>query len=357
METLNSPASSSRVSSGTSSARLSLAAPMPSASAQLAAGILGVGAYVPERILTNHDLEAIVETNDEWIRTRTGISERRIAAADETTTDLAEKAARRALEAAGVAAQDVQLVIVATSTADYPFPATASLLQDRLGCRGAAFDMSAACSGWVYGLVTASQFIATGAVQTALVVGAEVMSRVVDWSDRSTCILFGDGAGAAVLGPVASGGGVLGFDLGSDGSGGPLLTIEGDAPEVAHAPARSRGRITQNGREVYRFAVNVLGESVLRALASSGVAPAEVDLLVPHQANIRIIEAAAKRLELPMERVFVNLQKFGNTSAASIPIALAEGVEQGHIRDGDMLALAGFGGGLTWASCVLKWGR
>ncbi len=320
------------------------------------AGILGVGAYVPERIFTNHDLAKIVETSDEWIRTRTGIGERRLAADDETTTDLAEKAARRALEAAGVEPRDVQLVIVATSTAEYAFPSTASLLQGRLGCQGAAFDLAAACSGWVYGLVTASQFISTGAVKTALVVGAEVMSRALDWDDRTTCILFGDGAGAAVLGPVVPTGGVLGFDLGSDGSGGPLLALNGEPKQAANAPVRSRGHITQNGREVYRFAVNVLGESVLRALGSSKLSPSDIDLLVPHQANIRIIEAAAKRLDLPMEKVLVNLQKFGNTSAASIPLALAEGVEQGRINDGDTLALAGFGGGLTWASCILKWG-
>ncbi|HVF10078.1 MAG TPA: beta-ketoacyl-ACP synthase III [Abditibacteriaceae bacterium] len=329
----------------------------------LMAGITGLGYYVPQRVLTNADLERMVETNDEWIRARTGIRERRIAAADESTADLAENAARQALQDAGVSPGDVQLIIVATCTPDYQFPSTASLLQDRLRCSCAAFDLETACSGFGYALVVAQQFIATGAARTVLVVGAEVMSRILDWSDRTTCILFGDGAGAAVVQAVPHGFGVLGFDLGSDGSGGELLKVEmnaratpGDSIDSDHrlaaAPPR---RIVQNGREVYRFAVNVMGESALRALASCGIASEDVDLFVPHQANIRIIEASAKRLKLDAARVFINVDKYGNTSAASIPIALCEARAQGRIKHGDTVVTVGFGGGLTWASTVMRW--
>jgi len=327
------------------------------------AGITGLGYYVPRRVLTNAELERIVDTNDEWIRTRTGISKRHLAADDESTADLAEKAARQALRDAGVSPQDIQLIIVATCTPDYQgFPSTASLLQDRLQCSCAAFDLGAACSGFVYALVTAQQFIATGAAQNVLVVGAEVLSRIVDWSDRNTCVLFGDGAGAAVLQAVQPGYGMLGFDLGSDGSGGELLKVErGDGAgldtgaEHIGLLTACRNRIIQNGREVYRFAVNVMGESALRALHTCGIASEDVDLFVPHQANVRIIDAAAKRLRLPSEKVFVNVDKYGNTSAASVPIALCEAREQGRIRSGDTVVMVGFGGGLTWASCVMKW--
>jgi 3-oxoacyl-[acyl-carrier-protein] synthase-3 len=338
----------------------------------VAAGITGLGFYVPERVLTNDDLTALgVETNDEWIRSRTGIRERHIAADGEGTADLAEHAARRALEDAGLTPDDVQLIIVATCTPDYQFPSTASLLQDRLGCTCAAFDLGAACSGFVYALVTAQQFIATGALKTVLIVGAEAMSRIVDWSDRSTCVLFGDGAGAAVVQAVDPGYGVLSFDLGSDGSGGELLKVViGDEPVtsglVIPEPGRetgselpqstSRRKIFQNGREVYRFAVNIMGESAVRTLDKVGINSADVDLFVPHQANVRIIDAAAKRLSLPSEKVFVNVDKYGNTSAASVAIALAEAREQGRIKPGDLIVTVGFGAGLTWASAVMRWG-
>jgi 3-oxoacyl-[acyl-carrier-protein] synthase-3 len=316
-----------------------------------AAGITGLGLYLPERILTNKELEKMVETDDEWIRSRTGISERRIAAADQFTADLAEQAGRAALEDAGVLPSQVGLIIVATCTEDYQFPSTASLIQNRLGTTCGAFGLSAACSGFAYALVTASQFIATGAYDTILVVAAETMSRIVDWTDRSTCILFGDGAGAAVVQTVPDGSGVLGFDLGSDGSGGDLLK----ASCRLHPENEESQYVVQNGREVYRFAVKVMGESALRALKNAGLSTQDVDLLVPHQANIRIIDAAAKRLELPSEKVFVNLEKYGNTSAASIPIALYEAREAGKIKPGDTVAIIGFGGGLTWASCIMKW--
>lgn len=316
-----------------------------------AAGITGLGLYLPERILTNAELETMVETNDEWIRSRTGISERRIAAPGQLTADLAEHAARAALEDANIKASEVQLIIVATCTEDYQFPSTASLIQNRLGASCGAFDLSAACSGFVYALVTASQFIATSAYDTILVVAAETMSSIVDWTDRNTCILFGDGAGAAVMQAAPEGRGVLGFDLGSDGSGGDLLK----ASCRLHPETGESQYVVQNGREVYRFAVNVMGESALRAIEKSGLSTANVDLLVPHQANIRIIESAAKRLDLPSEKVFVNLEKYGNTSAASIPIALCEARNAGKIKSGDTIVTVGFGGGLTWASCAMKW--
>ncbi|MBV9864814.1 MAG: ketoacyl-ACP synthase III [Abitibacteriaceae bacterium] len=351
----------------------------------LAAGITGLGCYLPERVLTNDDLEHFVDTTDEWIVSRTGIRERHIAAPNESTADLAERAARLAMQDAGVGPEDIDLIIVATCTPDYQFPSTASLLQDRLKCSCAAFDLGAACSGFVYSLVVAQQFIATRALRTVLVVGAEVMSRIVDWTDRGTCVLFGDGAGAAVVQPVESGFGLLSFDLGSDGSGGDLLkvAIEDDPTVKTFAPIAPcatcagdgnlppsaalngnhndsdgnlpRRRIFQNGREVYRFAVKVMGESAVRALAKSGIKSEDIDLLVPHQANIRIIDAAANRLGLPPEKVFINVEKYGNTSGASIPIALYEAREQGRLKHGDTVVTVGFGGGLTWAAGVMKW--
>lgn len=363
----------------------------------LAAGITGLGCYLPERIVTNADLEHLVDTTDEWIFSRTGIRERHLAADDESTTDLAEGAARRALQDAGIGPEAVDLIIVATCTPEYAFPSTASLLQDRLKCTCPAFDLSAACSGFVYAMVMGEQFVATGAARTVLVVGAEILSRIVDWSDRSTCVLFGDGAGAAVLQPAPPGLGIMGFDLGADGSGGDLLKVAGDDvptlrtffPKllpgsgdpatsgdpgteyvnsdaigregaahpcaVDHSRQVTSPRIIQNGREVYRFAVNVMGESASRALRKCGIHSDQVDLFVPHQANIRIIEAAARRLGLPHDKIFANVEKYGNTSAASIPIALYEAREQGRIRPGDTIVTVGFGGGLTWASCVMKW--
>lgn len=319
------------------------------------AAITGLGAYLPEKVLTNADLEKLVDTNDEWIRSRTGIAERRIAADNEFTADLAEKAARAALKDAGVAPSEVQLVIVATCTPDYQFPATAALLQHRLGCTAAAFDLEAACSGFVYGLVVAQQFIATGAVDTVLVVGAEVMSRILDWNDRNTCVLFGDGAGAAVVQAAPQGYGVIGIDLGANGAGGELLKVEIDPKDAEGVSCATPRKIYQNGKEVYRFAVNVIGESAVRAAQNASLEPSKVDLLVPHQANIRIIESAAKRMGLPMEKVFVNVHKYGNTSAASIPIALCEARDEGRLKHDDNIVIVGFGAGLTWAGAAIKW--
>lgn len=313
------------------------------------AGITGLGHYAPKRVLTNFDLEKIVETNDEWIRSRTGIAQRHIVAEGESTADIAYNSAVSALADANISAEEIDLIIVATCTPDFHFPATAAVVQDRLGAKCAAFDLEAACSGFVYGLVTASQFIATGSMRNILVIGAEVMSRVVDWQDRNTAVLFGDGAGAAVVSAVPEGYGLLGFDLGANGAGGPLLKCS------VRAESGENGKIFQNGREVYKFAVHAMGESAVRALESCGLTGQDVDLLVPHQANIRIIESAAKRLEMPMDKVFVNLQDYGNTSAATIPLALSEAKAEGRFKRGDTVVVVGFGAGLTWASGVLKW--
>lgn len=310
------------------------------------AGIVGLGHFAPARILTNFDLEKIVETNDEWIRSRTGIAQRHLVSNGESTADLAYQAALGALQDARIGADSLDLIIVATCTPDFHFPATAAVVQDRLGAKCAAFDLEAACSGFVYGLVVAAQFIASGAMKNVLVIGAEAMSRVVDWSDRNTAVLFGDGAGAAVVSAVPPEFGLLGFDLGADGAGGALLRC---------AVGSEHSKVVQNGREVYKFAVHAMGESAVRALDKCNLSGDDVDLLVPHQANIRIIESAAKRLGMPMERVFVNLQNYGNTSAASIPIALSEAQKEGHLKRGDTVVVVGFGAGLTWASGVLKW--
>ncbi len=319
--------------------------------------------FLPDRVLDNAQLEQIVETDDAWILSRTGIRERRIAAPNETTAVLATNAARQALQNAALEAHDVDLIIVATSTPEGAFPSTASQVQHALGAVCGAFDLAAACAGFTYALATAAQFVQNGVCRNVLVVGADRLSRITDWSDRNTCVLFGDGAGAVVVGRVPAGYGLLGLDMGSDGAGADLLRVEKFAPENAieysnRSPlgeeAQDR-RIFQNGREVYKFAVQIMGETALRAVEKSGMKAEDVSLLVPHQANIRIIESAAKRLNLPMERVFVNLEKYGNTDAATIPIALCEARQQGRIERDDVVVTVGFGGGLAWSSCVLKW--
>ena len=324
-----------------------------------AVGIIGSGKYVPERVLTNQQLERMVETNDEWIVTRTGIRERRIAAKDEATSDLAYQASKRALDAAGLTAEDIDLIIVATVTPDMFFPSTACLLQDKLGARkAAAFDLSAACSGFIYGLATATSMIKTGMYRHVLVVGAECLSRITDYTDRNTCILFGDGAGAVVLGPVAEGRGFKSFELGADGSGGELLKVCGGGsrmPSMAETVDSKAHYIYMAGSEVFKFAVRIMGGAAEDALRKAGLEKGDIDLLVPHQANIRIIQSALNRLDLPEDKCMINLDKYGNVSAASIPIALAEAVEQGKVKEGDCLVLVGFGGGLTWGASVLIW--
>ncbi|MFC4775431.1 beta-ketoacyl-ACP synthase III [Paenibacillus sp. GCM10023252] len=322
-------------------------------------GIIGSGKYVPERILTNQELEQMVETNDEWIVTRTGIRERRIAAPEQATSDLALKASLDAVAAAGITVEDIDLIIVATITPDMYFPSTACLLQEKLGAkRAAAFDLSAACSGFIYGLATASSMIASGMYKHVLVVGAECLSRITDYTDRNTCILFGDGAGAVVLGQVAEGRGFQSFQLGADGAGGELLKVCGGGSKVpasAESVEAKQHFIHMAGNDVFKFAVRIMGSAAEEALHKAGKTKEEIDLLVPHQANIRIIQSALHRLDLPEEKCMVNLDKYGNVSAASIPIALAEAVEQGRVKEGDCLVLVGFGGGLTWGASVLIW--
>lgn len=320
------------------------------------AGILGVGSAVPQRVLTNHDLERMVDTSDEWISTRTGIKERRISESTDRTSDYATLAALKAMERAGVDPMELDLIIVATLTPDKFCPPTACIVQDRIGARrAAAFDLSAACSGFVYALDVAARGVEAGAYQRVLVIGADLLSHVTDYTDRSTCVLFGDGAGAAVVGPVERGG-ILSTYLGADGSGGSKLTV----PAVRDREAEGSGGdeksyIRMEGNEVFKFAVRVMPEAALEALRRAGIPAEEVDLFIPHQANIRIIDAAAKRLGIGSDKVFVNVHKYGNTSAASIPLALDEALDEGRIQEGDTLVLVGFGGGLTWAASVVEW--
>lgn len=322
-------------------------------------GILGTGKYVPERVLTNRDLEQTVDTNDEWIVTRTGIRERRLASEQQASSDLALEAARIALDKSGVSAEQLDLIIVATITPDMSFPSTACILQDKLGARkAAAFDLSAACSGFIYGLANAVNFIAAGIYKHALVIGAECLSKITDYTDRNTCILFGDGAGAVVLGEVAEGRGFRSFELGADGSGGDLLKLEGGGSRYPATPQSLESKlhyISMAGRDVFKFAVRIMGSSAEEALRKAGLDKSDIDLLVPHQANIRIIQAALERLKLSEEKCMINLDRYGNVSAASIPIALAEADEQGRAKPGDCIVLVGFGGGLTWGASVLIW--
>ncbi|MBM7586511.1 3-oxoacyl-[acyl-carrier-protein] synthase-3 [Bacillus pakistanensis] len=309
------------------------------------AGVIGIGRYVPEHVVTNHDLEKRMDTSDEWIRTRTGIEERRIAK-DFDTSDLAYEAAMRSIEDAKIKPEEIDLILVATVTPDKPFPSVATMLQDRLGAnRAAAMDISAACAGFMYGMVTAKQFIESGAYKHILVIGVEKLSKITDWEDRNTAVLFGDGAGAVIMGPVSEGKGILAFELGADGSGGKHLYQE-------------RGKyIYMNGREVFKFAVRQMGESAINVIEKAGLVKEDVDFLIPHQANIRIMESSRQRLELPEEKMSKTVHKYGNTSAASIPISLVEELEAGKIKDGDTIVMVGFGGGLTWGAIVLKWGR
>ena len=325
-----------------------------------AAGITGIGFSVPSRVMTNHDLEKMVDTSDDWIFSRTGISERRILEPGRATSDMATEAANRALASGDVSPEQVDLIIVATCTPDMIFPSTASLVQDRIGAKhAAAFDLSAACSGMIYAMSVATQFVATRAYDTVLVIGAEALSRITDWSDRSTCVLFGDGASAAVIQAVPDGKGFLSFHLGSDGSGAEMLKIEAGGsrmPASAESVAGSCHTIKMAGNEVFRFAITIVAEAGRVALDLAGLTIDDVDLFVPHQANIRIIDSAAKRLGIPQEKIFTNVDRYGNTSAASVGIALAEASESGRLRPGDTTLLVGFGAGLSWASAVLRWG-
>jgi 3-oxoacyl-[acyl-carrier-protein] synthase-3 len=315
---------------------------------------------VPEKILTNDDLAQMVDTNDEWIRSRTGIEQRHIAAKNQTTASLATDAAVKALRMAKLGPDEVDLIIVSTSSPEHTFPATASLVQDRLGAENAgAFDLSAACSGFIYALNMASQSIQTGAVRNAIVIGAETLSRIVDWNDRNTCILFGDGAGAFVLQADPSEvGGVLSSVMRSDGSGSNLLSLPGGGsahPATSQTVLDGLHFIHMNGREVFRFATRVMAAASLEAVEKAGMEMDQIQWIIPHQANLRIIEAAARGLKMPMEQFIVNVQKYGNTSTASIPIAAVEAAEKGQLQRGDNIVIVGFGAGLTWGSAVVRW--
>lgn len=325
----------------------------------LRARIISTGSYAPQKKLTNQDLEKLVETTDLWITERTGIKQRNIASPRQASSDLAYKAARLALKRAGLNARQLDCILVATVTPDMPFPSTACVLQDRLGASNAnAFDINAACSGFIYALSVAEAFVKTGKYGRILVAGSEVLSKITDWQDRSTCVLFGDGAGAVVVAPSDDGRGIISTDLYADGSMGELLMVPAGGsrmPASAETVKDGLHYIKMKGSETFRFAVKALERLVVETLKKNNLAVSDLALLIPHQANLRIIKATAERLGLPMDKVFVNLDRFGNTSAASIPIALDEAVTTGRIGQGDYVLMEAFGGGLTWASALLRW--
>ena len=321
--------------------------------------ILGTGSYAPERILTNADLEAMVATSDAWIRQRTGIRERHIAAPDETTSDMAVAAARRALDQAAVAPADLDAIIVATISPDMPMPACAMAIQAKLGARRAfAFDVSAACAGSLYGLTIADQFIRSGSARRVLVIGAELLSRLVDWTDRGTCVLFGDAAGALVVGPTEEDRGLLSSHLFSDGEAADLLAIRGGGSRHPACPAMldaNLHKIAMRGRDVYKFAVRVLPDALGEALAANGVGAAAIDHVVSHQANLRIVESVLERVGIPMAKCWINLDRYGNTSSASLPLSLDEANRAGRLKDGDLIAMMAIGAGMTWGTALMRW--
>lgn len=321
--------------------------------------IVGTGSAVPDKVLNNHDLEKMVDTTDEWIRTRTGIKERRIASPDEFTSTLAARAAFHALDMAGVSPQDLDMIIVATVTPDYPFPATASLVQNSIkAVNASAFDISAACSGFIYAASIVDKFIKTGSVKNALVIGAEVLSRIVDWTDRNSCLLFGDGAGAVVIQADNGSAGILDTFMMSDGSHWELLyqPAPGNRNPVSHQIVDARlAFIRMQGNEVFKLAVRAMEDAALKVLSAGNMTAADVDLFIPHQANMRIIDAIGKRLGVPEEKIYVNIERFGNTSSASIPIALDEANRKGLLKSDDLLLLDAFGGGMAWGALTLRW--
>lgn len=321
-------------------------------------GIVGVGCYVPRKILTNKDLEGMVETSDEWITSRTGIKERRIAAANESTSNLAYNAAKEALKNAKLEPQDLDLIIVATITPDMPFPATSCIVQDMLGAKNAAcFDVSAACAGFVYGLVIARQFVAGGLYKNVLVIGAEKLSCVTDWEDRNTCVLFGDGAGAAVVAPVKNGG-IIASYLGTDGSLRELLMLPGGGsrhPATKETVANKLHFIKMKGNEVFKLAVRIMSDAACKALKQCKLGVEDIDCFIPHQANMRILDAVARKMKLPLEKIYFNVANYGNMSSASTAVALCEAYQSGRIKGGDIIVLDAFGAGLVWGSCVIQW--
>lgn len=324
-------------------------------------GISGIGSYVPDNVITNEDLSKIVDTSNEWIIERTGIQERRIVDEKTATSDIASVAAERALKDARLKPEDIDLIIVATATSDHSFPSTACIVQKNIGAtRAAAFDISVGCSGFVYGLTVGEQFIRSGLYERVLVIGAETLSKIVDWQDRNTCVLFGDGAGACVLERCEENMGILASELGSDGTNGSVLIqpAGGSRQPANEETVKNRLHfIKMEGREVFKFAVRVMDKASQSVIEKANLKLEDIDFLVPHQANVRIIDAAAKKLALDQDKVYVNLNKYGNMSSASIPVALQEAIEKKKIKKGDNVLLVAFGAGLTWASMIIKWNR
>ena len=320
------------------------------------ARITGWGKYLPQRVLTNSDLERLVDTSDEWILTRTGIRERRVVADDESTATMAVEAGRGALEVAGLAPADLDMVILATNSPDRITPASAAYVQHALGANGAAsFDAMAGCSGFIYALVTAYQFVNSGAYRNVLVVGSEALTRLIDWQDRSTCVLFGDGAGAVVVQAKGAATDMLSFVMGNDGSGADLLYAPGPCGRLSDACQNGHYYLSMEGREVFRFAVNALAESSRQVIDAAGLQISDIDLFIPHQANTRITQSAAKALGIPNDRVFDNLACYGNLSAASPVVALCDAVEQGRLKEGNLVVMVAFGAGLSWAATLMRW--
>jgi 3-oxoacyl-[acyl-carrier-protein] synthase-3 len=321
--------------------------------------IISTGSYLPEKVLSNSEMEKMLDTSDEWITERTGIRERRIADSTQAASDLAYEASRIALERAGLGPEDIDLIIVATITGDMPFPSTACFLQDKLGATNAAgFDINAACSGFLYSLYIADSFIKSGKHRRILVAGTEVLSKITDWDDRRTCVIFGDGAGAVIVGPSNDDSGLLSININSDGKMWDLIHVPGGGSRnpVSQSSIEQRMHyIKMKGNETFKVAVRTLEDIALKTLEENNIDPSSLSLLIPHQANLRIIQATADRLKVPMDKVFINLDKYGNTSAASIPIALDEALQSGRIKEGDYILLEAFGGGLTWASALIKW--
>ncbi|MCI2842032.1 beta-ketoacyl-ACP synthase III [Staphylococcus hominis] len=310
-------------------------------------GIKGFGAYAPERVVDNAYFEGFLDTSDEWISKMTGIKERRWSRDDQDTSDLAYEASKKAIEDAGIKPNDIDMIIVATATGDMPFPSVANILQEKLGTgKVPTMDQLAACSGFMYSMITAKQYVQSGDYKNILVVGADKLSKITDLTDRSTAVLFGDGAGAVVIGEVSEGRGIISYEIGSDGSGGKYLYLN-----------KETGKLVMNGREVFKFAVRIMGEASTRVVEKAGLESDDIDMFIPHQANIRIMESARERLGIEREKMSVSVNRFGNTSVASIPLSIQQELENGRIKDDDTLVLVGFGGGLTWGAMVIKWGK